>query len=77
VEPVVDEFYAEFEIEARERLRGRDEEDWPLLAASLALACPIWTEDTDFFGVGIAVWTTSRIEIYLKAEAKVSNPEAE
>jgi predicted nucleic acid-binding protein len=70
VEPVDREFYSVFEDQARERLRGRDEEDWPVLAAALALTCAIWTEDADFFGTGIAVWTTSRIEIYLKAQRK-------
>jgi hypothetical protein len=30
-----------FEAEARERLRGRDEEDWPILAAALSLVLPI------------------------------------
>jgi hypothetical protein len=29
------------------------------------LGCPIWTEDTDFFGCGVATWTTDRVEIYL------------
>ena len=29
-----------------------------------------WTEDADFFGTGIAVWTTNRIEIFLKKQAK-------
>jgi len=28
---------------------ARDPEDWPILAAALALDFPIWTEDTDFF----------------------------
>jgi len=28
------------------------------------------TEDTDFFGTGVAVWTTNRIEIFLKEQAK-------
>jgi len=37
---------------------GRDDDNWPVLAASLALACPIWTEDQDFFGTGASVWTT-------------------
>ena len=34
--------------------------------------CPqaIWTEDTDFFGAGIAVWTSDRIEIFLKEQLK-------
>jgi predicted nucleic acid-binding protein len=61
---------ASFEEEARQRLRGRDEEDWPVLAAALALSCGIWSEDTDFFGTGIAVWTSDRIEIFLKEQLK-------
>jgi len=40
VEPVDRESYGTFEDEARQRLRGRDEEDWPVLATSLALLCP-------------------------------------
>ena len=49
---------------------SRDEEDWPVLAAALALSCAVWTEDTDFFGSGIAVWTSDRIEIFLKEQLK-------
>jgi len=62
------ELYGGFESEARLRLRGRDEHDWPVLATALALACPVWTEDADFFGTGVAVWTTNRVEIFLKAQ---------
>jgi predicted nucleic acid-binding protein len=74
VEPIDRESYKVFEDEARKRLRGRDEDDWPVLAIAMALACPIWTEDADFFGTGVAVWSTSRIEIFLKAAAKSSTP---
>jgi predicted nucleic acid-binding protein len=70
IEPVEPEIYAAFENEARQRLRGRDESDWPILATALGLACPVWTEDADFFGTGVAVWTTNRIEIFLKEQAK-------
>jgi predicted nucleic acid-binding protein len=70
VEPVNHDFYGLFQEEAEQRLRGRDEEDWPVLATALALSCPIWTEDTDFFGTGIAVWTSDRIEIFLQAEVR-------
>ncbi|SRR5713226_4593425 len=70
IEPVTPELYAVFEGEARLRLQGRDENDWPVLATALALACGVWTEDADFFGTGIAVWTTNRIEIFLKEQAK-------
>ena len=70
IEPVESELYALFETDARNRLRGRDEDDWPVLASALALECGIWSEDADFFGTGIAVWTTSRIEIFLKSRLK-------
>ena len=59
------ETYAPMEALARQRLARRDEDDWPILAAALALRCPIWTEDTDFFGCGVATWTTDRVELYL------------
>lgn len=51
--------------EAVARIGTRDMMDWPIVAAALALDCPIWTEDRDFFGTGVAVWTTERIEIFL------------
>lgn len=70
VELVSSETYELFEEEARQRLQGRDEDDWPILATALSLSCPIWTEDTDFFGSGIASWTTNRVEIYLKSEVQ-------
>lgn len=70
IESVTPEIYAPFETEARLRLRGRDEDDWPVLATALGLACGVWTEDADFFGTGIAVWTTNRIEIFLREQAK-------
>lgn len=72
IEPVNLELYAIFENEARERIRGRDEDDWPVLASALVLACGIWTEDADFFGTGVAVWTTSRIEIFLKSQVRAN-----
>lgn len=59
------DLYRDFEAEARKRLGARDPEDWPVLAAALALGCPIWTEDTDFFGCGVATWTSGSIDIFL------------
>ena len=75
IEPVESDLYAAFESDARKRLRGRDESDWPVLATALALACAIWTEDADFFGTFVAVWTTSRIEIFLEAQIKPLEPQ--
>jgi predicted nucleic acid-binding protein len=69
IELIASDLYADFEREARLRLRGRDEDDWPVLATALALGCGVWTEDTDFFGTGVPVWTTNRVEIFLKDQA--------
>jgi predicted nucleic acid-binding protein len=70
VQTVETETYASFEAIARERIDKRDEDDWPVLAAALALGCSIWTEDTDFFGCGVATWTTDRVELYLAKAAE-------
>jgi predicted nucleic acid-binding protein len=70
IAPIDGKLYSAFEGEARRRLRGRDEDDWPVVASALALSCGVWTEDADFFGTGVAVWTTNRIEIFLEAQAK-------
>lgn len=64
VQPVDAEAYAPFEAEARRRIR--DQQDWPVLATALALACPIWTEDADFFGSGVATWTSATVHLYLE-----------
>ena len=58
--------YEEYEAEARRRI-SRDVSDWPIVATALLLNCPVWTEDRDFFGSGLATWTTNNVEIYLKA----------
>jgi predicted nucleic acid-binding protein len=65
VQRIESEVYSRYEAVARRRIDKRDEDDWPILAAALAFECPIWTEDTDFFGCGVATWTTDRIEFYL------------
>jgi hypothetical protein len=44
----------------------RDADDWPVLACAMPLGCPVWTEDADFFGTGVATWTTDRIELYFQ-----------
>jgi predicted nucleic acid-binding protein len=73
VQTVETETYAQFEEIARARLKQRDEDDWPVLAAALTLSCPIWTEDTDFFGCGVATWTTDRIELYLARSSETQS----
>lgn len=66
VEPVDRSLYEDFEELARARISSRDPEDWPIVAAALMLDAPIWTEDQDFFGSGVATWTSNRVEIYLR-----------
>ncbi len=60
-------FYSVFENNARQRIAVRDVDDWPIVALSLALNCPIWTEDSDFFGSGVATWTTDRVHLFLES----------
>ena len=67
VEPVDVSLYEECEQAARQRMQHRDVDDWPIAAVALLLQLPIWTEDQDFFGSGIPVWTTDRVEIFLNA----------
>ncbi len=68
VEPVDATLYQEFEERARERMNPRDAADWPIAALALLLKSPIWTEDQDFFGSGLEVWTTDRIEICFRQD---------
>ncbi len=56
--------YWSLEAAARRRIGHRDQNDWPVLALALSAGCPIWTEDKDFFGCGVATWNTRNIEIY-------------
>ncbi len=70
VQIVGGEAYTSFERAARARTDRRDPEDWPVLATALAMNSPIWTEDTDFFGCGVATWTTDRIELYLNQQTQ-------
>ena len=57
--------YADFKVQALQRIAIRDADDWPVLACAMTIACPVWTEDADFFGTGVATWTTDRVELYL------------
>ncbi|MGD0299259.1 MAG: PIN domain-containing protein [Bryobacteraceae bacterium] len=66
VQAVDQALYRDFEQLARERMSARDIEDWPVVAVALMLSVPVWTEDRDFFGSGLATWTTDRVELYLR-----------
>jgi predicted nucleic acid-binding protein len=57
--------YAGMQTQALQRIAVRDADDWHVLACAMTISCPVWTEDADFFGSGIATWTTDRVELYL------------
>ncbi|STX81583.1 Predicted nucleotide-binding protein [Legionella busanensis] len=60
------EIYMQYSHDAKERMKARDINDWPIVATALTFSCPIWTEDKDFFGSGMPTWTTDRIHIFLQ-----------
>lgn len=64
VQPMALELYEDMQEQALQRIATRDADDWPALACALALGCPVWTEDADFFGTGVATWTTDRVGLY-------------
>ncbi len=73
VRPVDLTLYRVRESDARERVWHRDLDDWPVVAVALILDCPIWTEDKDFFGAGIATWTTNTVELYLRTARRTQS----
>ncbi|MEQ1864142.1 MAG: PIN domain-containing protein [Micropepsaceae bacterium] len=60
--PIGEQVYAPMEASARRRLHDRAQSDWPLLAAALASSGAIWSEDRDFFGVGVPVWSSRNMQ---------------
>ena len=64
VQPIDFELYTGMQQQALQRIAVRDADDWPVLACAMTLGCPVWTEDADFFGTGVATWTSDRIALY-------------
>ena len=65
VQSIDAELYEGMQQHALQRIAVRDADDWPVLACAMTLGCPVWTEDADFFGTGVATWTSDRIALYL------------
>ena len=65
VQIIADDVLIEVESKAKARIASRDVNDWPAVAAALLLDCPVWTEDKDFLGAGVATWTTATVELFL------------
>ena len=63
--PLELDVYEGFKTQALQRIAMRDADDWPVLACAMTIGCPVWTEDADFFGTGVATWTSDRVELYL------------
>lgn len=49
--------------DADRRLPANAKSDWPALAAALTLGAGIWSDDRDFFGVGVPVWSTPNVRL--------------
>ncbi len=64
VQSIDAELYEGMQQQALQRIAVRDADDWPVLACAMTLGCPVWTEDADFFGTGVATWTSDRVELY-------------
>jgi predicted nucleic acid-binding protein len=56
--------YREYEAAARDRI-PRDPNDWPTVALALSLGIGVWTNDYDFFGCGVPVWSTETLLTHL------------
>ncbi len=65
VQPLEFDLYADLQQQALQRIAMRDADDWPVLACAMTIDCPVWTEDADFFGTGVATWTSDRVALYL------------
>ncbi len=62
------------EGESRRRLKGRDEDDWPVVALALELksqrkSFAIWTQDKDFEVSRLPILTTGQLLDYFEGRA--------
>ena len=56
------EAYSAHRGEAMLRLRLKSAGDWPILATAMAFGAAIWSDDRDFFGTGVPVWSSNNID---------------
>lgn len=54
--------YRAQEASAKARIHYKNTKDWPILAAAIAHGGAIWTDDRDFFGTGVPIWTTRNVK---------------
>ena len=55
--------------EAKKRIGDRDPNDVDLLALALTLGRPLWSNDHDFEGTGVVLFTTASLLKHLQPEA--------
>lgn len=67
-ELIHDEAFEHLQPQAKARLSVGGKSDWPALAAAMAFEGSVWTDDRDFFGVGVPVWSSANI-CFVEAEA--------
>jgi len=53
-----EDFYKNKIKQAKKMIEKRDPADVHLLALALKLGCPVWSNDKDFYGLGIKVYST-------------------
>lgn len=56
------EGYMRLQTEAERRLHWKAKDDWHVLATALAFDAGVWSDDRDFFGTGVPVWSSLNIE---------------
>lgn len=61
---VLPEVYSPARLAAQERMH--DPQDWSAVALALVMEAGIWTEDRDFFGIGLPVWNTRVLLTHLQ-----------
>jgi predicted nucleic acid-binding protein len=74
IEWVDPERYASHEAESRRRLKGRDEDDWPVVALALELkskrkSFAIWTQDKEFEVSRLPILTTGQLLDYYEGRS--------
>jgi len=60
-EVIYPESFEHLRLEAELRLSAAGKSDWPALAAAMAFDGAIWSDDRDYFGVGVPVWSSGNV----------------
>jgi hypothetical protein len=61
IEPYPRQFYKDRIEEAERRIARRDPDDVDVLALTLKLGCPLWSNDNDFEDAGVERLTTAQL----------------